>query len=322
MALPLSTKIIENKILENFVEYQDLFIEFQSNFLSGLYKRYQGVENGILVLYFAKEAHQDILRQRDYDFNFNISFEKFWENHKLFYPKKKPIIKIAEDVSLPKETARRKILELIKQKVLSKKNNSVGWLPNEQYKESYNLFVQKEIEGLSSLLIFISKKIDISISKDITKKELKENFNFYWFNFLNTELKYMKLWSSQLKDLELVLIGLQAVSILATQTKEKNLSHENIYNDPSVIKNFESASINATSVSEVTGIPRATCIRKLEHLVKLKMIAKDNILKRYYLIPTSASKNFISKKITEQITKAFSEFYFICIRAISTKVSS
>ena len=320
MSISLSAKTIEKKILENFIEYQNLFIEFQSNFLSKLYKRHQGVENGVLALYFAKDMHQNILRQKDYNLNFNISFEKFWENLELSFPIKKSIIKIAENVSLPKETARRKISQLIKQKVLSKKNKIIGWLPNEQYKESYNLAVQKEIEGLSSLLIFICKKINLSISTDNTEKQVKEKFNFYWFHFLGVQLEYTKLWSSQLKDLELVLITLQVASIFAKKAKEKNFSHTNIYSNLNLIKDFESASINATSVSEVTGIPRATCIRKLENLVELKMIAKNNISKRYHLVPSSLSQGLIPKQTAQKVIKIFSEFYFICIRALDLKI--
>ena len=319
MSSLLSPKIIQDTILENFIEYQDIFIQFQSNFLADLYKRYQGVDTGSLVLYFAKFAHQDILRQKDYDLNFNISFENFWENHKLVSPTKNPIIKIAEEVALPKETARRKILQLLKQKVLIKKNRNIGWFPNEQYKESYNLVVQSEIKELSSLLHYISKKINLPISKDMVEKELKEKFNFFWFHFLNSQLEYLKLWGAQLKNLELILIGLQVTNIFTLRAKEKNLSHEKIYNNPSMIKEFSWASISATSISEVTGMPRGTCIRKLESLVKLKMIVRDKNSKRYFLIPSSASKNLISKKITQEVTKVFSNFFFICMRALNTK---
>jgi len=321
MSSSLSPKIIQDTILENFIEYQDIFIQFQSNFWARLYKRYQGVETGSLVLYFAKFAHQDILRQKDYDLNFDISFEKFWENHKLVSSTKNPIIKIAADVALPKETARRKILELINQKVLSKKNRHIGWFPNEQYKESYNLVVQSEIKEVSSLLHYICKKMNLPISKDIAEKELKKKFNFYWFHFLGTQLEYLKLWGEQLKDLELVLIDLHVTSIFALRAKEKNVSHEKIYNNPSMIKEFSWASINATSISEVTGIPRGTCIRKLESLVKLKMIAQDKNSKRYFLIPPNPSKDLISKRLTQEVTKVFSNFFFICLRAIISKTS-
>ena len=121
MPSTISREIIEEKILENLMEYQDVFIEFQSYFCVGLYKRYQNIENGNLVLYFAKQVHQDILRQKDYDLNFNCSFKKFWDNHRLFNPTKNSLIKIANEICLPKETTRRKIAQLIKKKSLVRK---------------------------------------------------------------------------------------------------------------------------------------------------------------------------------------------------------
>jgi len=322
MPSTISREIIEEKILENLMEYQDVFIEFQSYFCVGLYKRYQNIENGNLVLYFAKQVHQDILRQKDYDLNFNCSFKKFWENHRLFNPTKNSLIKIANEICLPKETTRRKIAQLIKKKVLSKKNNYIGWLPNEQYKENYNLFISEEIENLSRIFIFVTKKINLSITSETITEELKKKFNFYWFHYLSTQLKYLKLWSVQIKDLELFFILLQVVNIFSSKTKKDNLLRKQVYNNPSAIKNFSDASISATSISEVTGISRATCIRKLENLVKLKFILKDKISKRYYLSSLSFSENLISKKITQEATKIFNDFYFICIRAMFVKNSS
>ena len=60
-----SKENIEKIILENYSDYQDLFVEFQSKFLSGLFTRYQSIENGNLVLYFAKETHQEILKKKN-----------------------------------------------------------------------------------------------------------------------------------------------------------------------------------------------------------------------------------------------------------------
>ena len=310
---------IENKILENYIDYGHLFIEFQSNFMSGLHSRYQSVENGNLVLYYAKQTHQSILRKKDYNLDFNLSFEKFWDNHKDTSPVKKSIIKIGKDTFLPKETARRKILQLTKQKVLNKKNKIIGWLPNEQYKQSYNLVINKEIDEVCKLISFVCEKINISIAKQEIAKEVKKRFSFYWFHYLDVQLEYLKLWSKQLNDLELGYIFLQITYLFTSKAKEKNLSILKFFDDPSLIKDYINASVSATSIAEVTGIPRATCIRKLEILIKLKIIFKDEISKRYYIIPSAASDNFISKKITEKGVKLFSNFYFICIRAISSK---
>jgi|TARA_B110000259_G_scaffold148078_1_gene167032 hypothetical protein len=314
-----SSKTIEDEILNNYVDYQHLFINFQSKFLSSLYSRYQSLESGKIVLHFARETHQDILRQKDYDLNFNISYENFWENHSKTKPRQRSLIKIAEDILLPKETIRRKILLLIKQKVLSKKNKNIAWLPNEQYKQNYSSFINEEVNDVSKLIIFICEKNKIKISREVLTEELKKKFSFFWFHYLGAQIEYLKLWNKQLNDLELVFITLQVASLFTKKAKEKGLSHSNIYNNPALIKNFISASVGATSISEVTGIPRATCLRKLETLVKNKIISKDKNSKRYYLIPNSISEDLISLESTKGVVKIFSNFFFICLRAMNVK---
>jgi hypothetical protein len=316
----LSAKIIEDKILNNYIDYSYLFIKFQSKFLSGLYSRYQNLDNGKLILHFTKETHQDILREKEYDLNFNISYEKFWENHHKIKPRHRSIIKIAEDTLLPKETARRKILQLINQKVLNKKNKNIGWLPSEQYKQNYNLFINKEIEDVGRLISFVCKKLNYSIAKEEVSKEIKEKFSFYWFHYLDIQLSYLKIWNRQFKDLELVLILLQVTHLFTSKVKEKNLSNKNLFDDPSLLKDFISVSISATSISEVTSIPRATCVRKLETLVKLKIVSQDTISKRYYLIPTVTAGHLIPREIAGKIVKLFSEFFFIFIKTMNLKI--
>ena len=315
----LTEKNIEKIILENYFDYQYLFLAFQSKLLSGMYSRYQSLENGNLVLYFEKKAHQDILGQKNYDLNFNISYEKFWENHLKINPKRRSLIKIAEDTFLPKETVRRKILQLIKKKVLGKKDKCIGWLPSEEYKKNYNLFVNEEIESVARQINFICKKLNYFISKEEITKELKENFSFYRFHYLGAQIKYLNLWTEQFKDSELVLIFLQVVNLFASKAKDKNITHKNLFDNPNLFKEFITASISATSIAEVTKIPRATCVRKLEHLVKLKMVSQDKISKRYYIIPDATADNLISQEITDKVVAIFSNLYFICVRAIKAK---
>ena len=166
----------------------------------------------------------------------------------------------------------------------------------------------------------MKKKENISISKEETAKELKRKFSFYWFHFLAVELEYFRLWNNRFKDPEIVLIILQVVNLFSLKAKERNLSYKNLYDNPSLLKEFISASISATSISEVTKIPRATCIRKLEVLVKSKLISQDKISKRYYIIPNTIRDDLILMKTTEKVTKVFSEFYFICLRALNVKI--
>ena len=81
--------------------------------------------------------------------------------------------------------------------------------------------------------------------------------------------------------------------------------------------------ISATSISEVTGIPRANCIRKLEKYIKMKVLEKDPVTKRYYLAPSQLSaKNQFSSANTlldgmKYTISIFSEFSSTILRSLA-----
>ena len=84
-------------------------------------------------------------------------------------------------------------------------------------------------------------------------------------------------------------------------------------------KDFKDSSISATSISEVTNIPRATCIRKLNQMVDRKILTQDEKTKRYYINSESLNKKVVSKELVENMQGLFSEFYLIAIKALSSK---
>jgi len=316
--LQITAKDIKPTILSNFVEYAKLFTPIQSEFLSGLYKRYHCLDNGILVLYFAKNTHQAILRKKEYDLNYDLSFEKFWHNHSEVIQAPSTIISIAENTSLPKETTRRKLLELTAQNILSKKNKYIAWLPNDDYKKNYNEFVAQEIKSVTKLTKYVTDKMLLNLSIDQITKEYKKRFSFYWFHYLDTQLKWMKMWKGQFDDLEVALIFLQFASLLSSRfLNNKKVPHNKLYSHPQHVINapaLDKVSVSATSVSDVTGIPRASCTRKLNLMVKDRLLSQDKVNKRYYIIPEAFNKNLISKDLTDKATEIFSEFYSISIK--------
>ena len=127
---------IEKHLQDNFISLMPVFYEMQSLFLSGIYKRYGDLEGGHIVIYFARDLHLEIMRKREKDMNFDLSLNKFWENHKNTYQNKKKIISIANHTGLPKETARRKIIQLIKKKHIKKLDkNKILWEPDSDFKD-------------------------------------------------------------------------------------------------------------------------------------------------------------------------------------------
>ena len=313
---------VKQKVFDNFVEYIRLFLPHQSEFLCGLYKRYQCLDNGNLVLYFSKKTHQAILRKKDYDLNHNISFERFWQNHSEVEFPQPTIITIAKNVGLPKETTRRKLSELIKQRILSKKNKRISWLPSQDYKDIYNQVVDQEIRSMAKLTKYVTEKLNLDHSIEDITNEYKKEFSFYWFHYLELQHKWMKLWKNQFQDLEVCLIFIQFATLLSTKLiKGNNISHNKLFNHPEIVHNpgAQTVSVSATSISDITGIPRATCIRKINSMAKQKIVTQDEVSKRYYINPEALTKNFVSKEVTKNVTEIFSEFYFISLKALNSK---
>ncbi len=322
-----STNTIELKEIvktykHNYGKFLDEFLGVQSDFLSDVYKRYnKDLDAANIVLFFAKNLHQKTLRERDKDLDFNISFERFWENHNKTEQDQRKIIDIAHSTGLPKETARRKVNTLIKNKVLQKNKNMITWSPPIDQRKSYNLVVDRQIVQISKLVQMIAVHLKFKISKEKISTELRKNFSFFWYHYIKTQLRYLKMWQNEMNDLELVLISLQVVIQSNQYFKRRNISYEEHFVSKNVkIKEEKEHSVSATSIAEVTGVPRATCIRKLEKLNKMKIIKKDPVSKRYYFDLKNINHNHMnSKKISENTIEMFSEFYLVVLRALSRK---
>ena len=209
---------------------------------------------------------------------------------------------------MPKETARRKILQLTKLKHLKRSHkNNLYWEPSSQAKETYMLIIKEQIQSLSKFLFEQSKFLDLNIPFSKFYKEIEKNYCFYWYHYLSTQLEFMKFWQHKTKDLEILLIGLQSL-----------IQSFNFFKKQSNINNKLSAysDISATSVSEVTGIPRATCIRKLDWLSKAKIVRKDPKSKRYNLINTNDSITNNPLTSVSNMANKFSEFSTIVYKGV------
>ena len=316
----IENKLVQKNFTENFLKLMPTFYEMESSFLSGVYKRYGDLEGGNIVIFFARDCHLEILRKREKDLNFNLSLENFWENHKNIFQTKKKIIMVSQETGLPKETTRRKIIALIKKKHLKKgEKNKLFWEPDFDLKESYVKIIDEEIASLSKFIFEQTKLMSLGMSISRIEREIKNNYSFYWYHYLNVQLEYIKFWQDKLKDLEMLLIGMQ-VLILTMNSIKRNFSNFSYFSDNQKnLKNLSefNSDISATSISDITGIPRATCIRKLDKFVKMKVLQKNIKTKRYSLILDQTTFNpmlqpdWMKHKIT-----ILSDFSFIIIKGL------
>ena len=306
----INQKTIEDIFEKNSSKILPIFFEMQSTFLSGIYKRYGDLEGGQIVIYFARNLHLKVMRKREEDLSFDLSLEKFWSNHQNTIQDNHKIISVARFTGLPKETTRRKIMQLTELKHLKKTNkNNLYWEPSSKEKETYIFIIKEQIKSLSKFLFEQAKLLNIDLPFTKLYKEIEKNYCFYWYHYLNTQLSFMRYWQNKTKDLEILLIGLQSLIQTLHYLKQKSLKN-----------NFASrySDISATSVSEVTGIPRATCIRKLEWLVKEKFIKKNPENKRYNLVDLELNDNLLNHPLTNisESSGKFAHFSLMVYRAL------
>ena len=308
---------IEKVLRDNFSKLMPTFYEMESSFLSGVYKRYGDLEGGNIVIYFARDLHLEILRKRENDLSFDLSLDMFWQNHKNIRQGKKKIIVVSKETGLPKETARRKIISLIKKKHLKREEkNRLFWEPASEHKETYLKIIGEQINSLSKFILEQTKLLQLNIPLAKIEKEIRNNYSFYWYHYLSVQLQYIKFWQEKLNDLEMLLIGLQTtIQTVHVLNKKK----ENGFINLKIAKNYDlkDANISATSVSEVTGIPRATCIRKLDKFVKMKVLEKDSDSKRYFLKLNQTTLNpMLEGDWLKQKISILSEFSSIILRGL------
>ena len=133
------------------------------------------------------------------------------------------------------------------------------------------------------------------------------------------------MWRSKIKDIDLIVIAIQTL-IPTLSHNDKNLNKKNLDLDNihTIIGrtpdeySIAEKSVGATSISQITNIPRATCIRKLSKLVKLGMLKRENKTKRYFVNQTTSdrTKNIVTKENIFFTIKNYSELMAIIINNI------
>ena len=322
----LSPSDISELLKINYADLMLAFYESQSLFLCSIYKRYRSIEAASIILCLARKIHLEIIRQRETDLNFNISSEKFWENFSKIDKPSAKISYITEITGIPKETVRRKIKNLLDSGCLAKneKNKGYYWNPvSEEEKNDYSKIVVHDTKNLSKFIYKIANHLQINLDNKIVENAIHAQFSFYWYHYLSCQLDWLKLWQLKLKDNDLLLIALQT-TIPTLQYINKTMGIKKIYDVFKVIGKFDekdksqNCSVSATSICEITGIPRATCIRKLEKLVNLGFLTRSIKTKRYSMNQTldNKTKGILFKESFSFTIKNFSEYVAIIINSL------
>ena len=316
---------ISKILLKNFSNLMLEFYEMQTSFLKILYILHKSLETSNIIICFIKNVHLAIVRQREKSLDFDISLDNFLNNLNKIRINSQKIVSIVDTTGIPKETVRRKIKNLIKKDfVAADKENSKGyfWNLTQKRKDPFLNIMREDISAISKFVSFTTKYLNLNLSNKVIKEEIESQFSFYFYHFLSCQLSWLRMWKTEIKDVDLMFIAMQALipTLNYSEESKKDINYNNLH---SIIGEADGNyshidAISASSISEVTGIPRATCIRKLEKLVSLGMLVQEKKTKRYLVNQnTSDRTKHITKKENISFTiGVFSEFLAIVINAL------
>ena len=253
-----------NKIIDkNFSKLAPTYYSIMNNWLIQAYGVFHNIDKFIILIY---------LIDKDFIFfrknGIIVDFDTFFNSSKLEIEKVN-ISDISKDLNIPKESARRKVQELQKKGVIKKIGKKV-FLDRNQIKSVQPADTLNAVSVLLNLFnkILVKEKITkVYFETDEIAESMKKNFSFAAYQFNKFLFGFTNRWRKELKDLETFCIG-QVVLLNSVEVKDFRIKDLNrkLHNDK--MRGADKIGVNAMSISEITGIPRPTVVRKLNYLIQ------------------------------------------------------
>ena len=297
----LTDEHIFETIMSNYSTLSKDWISHQWNWMNSVYGPFKDHYKYLIVVSLIEKTLQF------YDqMNIQYSYDEYFSKSYL-HIEKLSITELSEKLELPKETVRRKVLELEKVGVITRNKKKIiidrkafdFTKPEKQIKAS-SKYIYLVSKCLNKENIY-SKKLDLKFIENIFKKK----FTLCWRWFFRMQIPLVIGYHKFMQDLTTFHIwGTVAMNQVLNVSKHLNTgdnknSLDYFTTNNVLIENLGSDSgISAMSISDMTNIPRATIIRKCQYLVAEDLI-KINAKKQYVL----SSMNF--RKILPYQTEVF-----------------
>ena len=272
-------------IMSNYSSLSKEWIFHQWNWMNNVYWSFNDHYKYMIIISLVEKTLQ-FYDQMQIKYSYDEYYAKSYQQIEKF-----SITELCEKLDLPKETVRRKVLELEKEGVISRSKKKIiidrsafhFAKPEKQIR-----FSSKYIYLVSKLLnkdYNFTKKIDQKMIENIIKKK----FTMCWRWFYRMQIPLIIGYHKFFKDLTAFHIwGTVCMNQVLNVSKELNTDDNKPYldyfatNDVLINNLGTDIGISAMSISDMTQIPRATIIRKCKFLIKQDLI-KMNEKKQYIL---------------------------------------
>ena len=305
-ALPsISNEIDENKIFQiiekNFSKIAPFWYSLITNWLIRSYNVFQDIDKFVILIYF---INKNLIFYRKN--GLIIDYETFYKD-KVLEISKINISDISHDLKMPKETVRRKIVELENKGIIKRTGKKI-------FLNRSAFITAKANNTLKDFSILVNKFSEILVAENITNREfdvneitnsIKENFSFCWYHFYKFLFIFTNRWRSNYNDLETLAIGLVVTlnTVHSKNLKSKSLNRKKFHK---LAQGADDVGVNSMSLSDITGIPRPTVVRKLQYLTKNKFLEKNE--KKLLLLNIKGKTMRETTKIQEMNMKDLSNF--------------
>ncbi len=296
----LSDEQVYESIMHHYSNLSKEWISHQWNWMNSVYWAFNDHYKYMIVISLIEKTLQF------YDqMNIQYTYDEYYSKSYLQI-EKFSISEICEKLNIPKETVRRKVLELEKEGVINRNKRKIiidrraftFVKPQNQIKIS-SKYIYLVSKGLIKDKIY-SKKL----SPENIEKVIKENFTLCWRWYYRMQIPIVIGYDKFMQDLTTFHIWgtvcmNQVLNVSKHLERDNQIPLDHFTTSGIIIDNVGlTQGISAMSISDMTQIPRATIIRKCKYLIKQDLI-KMNEKKQYVL----SSLNF--KKILPYQTEAF-----------------
>ena len=288
----LSDDQVYESIMRNYSILSKDWIFHQWNWMNNVYTSFNDHYKYMIVISLIEKT------LTFYDqMNVNYTYEEYY-SRSYQQIEKFSITEICEKLDLPKETVRRKVLELEEEGVIRREKKKIiidrkafpFIKPENQIKFS-SKYIYLVSQALNKDKIF-TKKIDQKLIENIIKKK----FTMCWRWFYRMQIPLIIGYQKFMQDLTTFHIwGTVCMNQVLNVSKhlerpEDNPPLDHFTTSDILLKNLGSnTGISAMSISDMTSIPRATIIRKGKYLIKNDLL-KLNEKKQYILTTTNFKK--------------------------------
>ena len=273
----INLKNLEKQLKINYKDIGNLWILHQCKWLINLFNNIKDqtkLEISIYLLYHFLKYNND-----------NISYKNLISMEKLEIVNLK-ISHIHKLINLPKERVRRKLNELCKSNLIENYNRKI--ILKKEFIEKLRLSNQSN-EFSKYFSIFL-KQIKINnIKIDLVQTNINKNFSYFFNHFYKLQLFFIDVHkksfkNSKLSNLKVLLVcGSVMLSQILNNKKYKSEHTTDflkvnfkIFNRQNVI------GVSASSISDITYLPRPTVTRICKLLLKNKIL-KINKFKHYHI---------------------------------------